>query len=56
MNEIYDVEKKKRTHVVNVRIKNDGYIVVLRDKHGNEFTCGWEKWISMSEKERHSYE
>lgn len=48
------MDRKDRTHVITVRCKKDIYTVILNDKDGNEFEILWDKWISMSEKERHN--
>ena len=43
-----DPNRLNRVHVVTVRAKGNGYVVVLSD--GSEIS--WDSWIRLSEDER----
>jgi hypothetical protein len=48
---IEDPDRLSRVHVVQVRAKGDGFVVVLSDKT----EVSWDSWIRLSQKERWGY-
>lgn len=48
--DLFDPDREKRTHVVNVRSDGKRWLIVLSDNSEVE----WDVWCSMSQAERRS--
>ena len=47
-----DPDRLKRNHVFTVRGKDDKFTVIVKTPEGHEIGVKWERWITMTDKQK----